>query len=93
MLDTIKSYFFMKKVMSLLSSKICLDLIKYNNNLKNKLDINILNYKIISGKYTKRGKEGIVKEYDVIMMYYYLKVNIKMEKEMEKEKNIINMEI
>ena len=64
MLDTIKSYFFMKKVMSLLSSKICLDLIKYNNNLKIKLDINILNYKILSGKYTKRGKEGIVKEYD-----------------------------
>ena len=64
MLEEIKSYFFIKKVMSLLPSKIFLDLVKYNNNLKNQLNINIVNYKILSGKYKKGDKEGIVKEYN-----------------------------
>jgi len=36
------------------------------------------------------GKNGTVKEKNIIigMVNYYLKVNIQMEKEMEKEKNI-----
>ena len=64
MLDSIKSYFFIKKVMSLLPSKIFLDLVKYNNNLKKRLYINLVNYKILSGKYKEGGQVGIWKEYN-----------------------------
>ena len=39
-------------------------MIKYNKNLQNRININILNYKILSGKYTIYEQNGKVKEYN-----------------------------
>ena len=36
---------------SFVEETIKLDLIKYNKNLQNKLDINLINYKLLSEKY------------------------------------------
>ena len=41
-----------------------LDLIAYNKNLQNLLDINLINYKIMSRKYKIGKKNGIGKEYN-----------------------------
>ena len=41
-----------------------MNILKYNKNLQNKIDINLINYKFFSRKYIIFEKNGIVKEYD-----------------------------
>ena len=50
MLNKIKSSFMLKEITSFLNEEIKLDLFKYNRNMQNKLDINIINYIEYAGK-------------------------------------------
>ena len=92
MLDNIKSAFFIKNIFSFFNEKEKLELITYNKKLQNLLKINITNYKFFSGKYKIGNKNGKGQEFNGSNEQLYLKVNIKMEKEMEKEKNMIALE-
>ena len=47
----IKSIFFIRILFSHLNEKIKLKLIKYNKNLQNKIEIDLINYKFYSGRY------------------------------------------
>ena len=66
MLDNIKSIFFIKIVFLHLNDENKLKLVKYNKSLKNKLDINLINYKIFSRRYIQYECNGIAKEYSSI---------------------------
>ena len=61
-LDNILSFEICKKIFSCLTEKKKLEIIQYNNNMQNELDININNYKCFTGKYLKN--ENIVREYN-----------------------------
>ena len=51
MLDNIKSQYFIKYVFYHIDEKIKLKIANYNKRLQNILEINIINYKVFSGKY------------------------------------------
>ena len=68
MFRTIKSEYFQKAVLSILNERTKLKIIKYNNNFKNMMNINLINYKILSNKciiyeIKGKGKEYIYTEY------------------------------
>ena len=88
MLIIIRSVYFKKLFFSYIDEVIKLKIIKYNKNLQNDLDINIINYKFFKEKYIIYVSDGKGKEYndnnDTL-----IRENIKMEKEMEKAKNIM----
>ena len=62
MLENIKSSFFIKIIFSFLDNKTKLKLMKYNKSLQNKIDISLINYKILSKRYIVNGENGKVKE-------------------------------
>ena len=64
MLGKIKSSYFVKIVFSLMNAKNKLKVIKYNKSLENIIDINIINYKIFSGRYLIYESNTKVKEYN-----------------------------
>ena len=64
MLNNIKSFYYLKLLLSHLDEKKQLELIIYNNALKNILDIKLINYKIMSGKYIINEDNNIIKEYN-----------------------------
>ena len=64
MIDNIKSSYFIKIIYSFIDEKRKLKFIKYNKNIKNKLDIQLVNYKFLSGKYAIFMPDGKGKEYD-----------------------------
>ena len=64
MLNNIKSDFFVKFLFSYLDEKQKLYLLKYNKSLQKLLNINIINYQCISGRYIIYEKNGIGKEYN-----------------------------
>ena len=64
MLENIKSYFIIKIVLSYLKDIKQLKLIKYSKFIQNKIQIDILHYKIFSGKYIKYKSINKGKEYD-----------------------------
>ena len=64
MLEQIKSKYVLKIILSNISEEIKFKLLKYNNKLKDKLNINIFNYKLFSGKYIIGKRNGKVKEFD-----------------------------
>ena len=64
MLQNSKSIYFLKRLFTLLDEKTKLDIIKYNKNMQNILDISLINYKIFSGRYIIYGTNGIGCEYD-----------------------------
>ena len=66
MLKKMKSYYFIKRIFSLLSEKIKLKLVKYNKNLQNIIDIGLINYRYFSGRYIVYEEKNIGKEYDSI---------------------------
>ena len=66
---SIKSLYILKDIFSFLTKKQKLKIIIYNMHLQKKLDINIEDYKRISGIYKEGGKNGKEKE-------YYLLTNI-----------------
>ena len=61
----INSIYNLKNIFSFLSEKQKLNIIIYNTNLQNKLDININDYKRISGRYIVGERNGKGKEYDI----------------------------
>ena len=72
-MKNINSSYIVKSVFSIVNDKMKLKLILYNKKLQKKIDINITNYKIFSGKYKilkfeaeylNDGKTVIGKEYD-----------------------------
>ena len=64
MLDNIKATFFFKVIFSCLEKRRKLDIVKYNKNLQNKLDLNIKHYQVFSGRYILYESKGIGKEYN-----------------------------
>ena len=64
MLKNIKSSYFIKIIFSYTIEKRKLNLIKYNNVIKNILEIDIINYRFFSGKYIIYEKKRFGKEYN-----------------------------
>ncbi len=64
-MENIKSSYFMKFLFSFIVDETKLKIIKYNKSLQKILDININNYKNLSGKYTKMNQNGKGKNYNV----------------------------
>ena len=64
MLDNIKSSYIFKIILDYINIKIKLKIIKYNKALQNKIDIQLLNYKLFSGRYLIYEQNGIGKEYN-----------------------------
>ena len=64
MLQKIKSEYFIKRLFVLADEKNKLDIIKYNKNMQNILDISLINYKFFSDRYIIFEKNGKGKEYD-----------------------------
>ena len=63
MWENIKSSFFIKLFFSFLDEKTKLKLVKYNKSLQNNININLINYKIFSGRYIVYEENGNIKEY------------------------------
>ena len=63
MLDNIKSCFFVKLIFSYLDEKRILELVSYNKNLQNIIDINLINYKMLGDKYKIVETNGRIKEF------------------------------
>ena len=64
MLENIKSSYFIKIIFSYLDEKIKLKLMKYNKCLQDNMNINLINYKIFSGRYIIYEEKGKGREYD-----------------------------
>ena len=58
MLDNIKSIYFLRIIMTYIEEGKKLELIMYNKNIQNKLEIGLINYKFFSGKYKIVDKTG-----------------------------------
>ena len=64
MLENSKSIYFIKKLFTFVDEKTKLDIIKYNKNMQNIMDINLINYKFYSKKYIIYEENGKGKEYN-----------------------------
>ena len=64
MLDNIKSFYYFKLLFSYLNEKRKLKLIKYNKNLQDKINITLLNYRLLSERYIIYEAKDKVKEYN-----------------------------
>ena len=64
MLKKSKSIYFIKRLFTLVDEKNKLDIIKYNKNMQNILDISLINYKFFSDRYIIFEKNGKGKEYN-----------------------------
>ena len=64
MLDNINSAYILRKTLSYMDEGKKLELVIYNKNLQNKLNISITNYKFFRGRYKIGGKVGTVKEFN-----------------------------
>ena len=62
-IEEIKSLYIIKEVLSFVNIKRKLNMLIYNKHLQNKIEINIEDYKKISGKYKISEKNGFGKEY------------------------------
>ena len=60
----IKSSFIIQKVFSYIDERRKLELVRYNKVIQNKLNINLLNYRLFIGKYIIGNKNGNCKIYD-----------------------------
>ena len=80
----IKSSFIKKKVFSFLYNKRKLNMMMYNRELQKLFSIEIEDYELISEKYKIGKRNGKGKEYNY-------NGELKFEKEMEKERNIMIM--
>ena len=58
MLNNIKSIYFLRIIMTYIEEGKKLELIMYNKNIQNKLEIGIINYQFFSGKYKIIDKNG-----------------------------------
>ena len=64
MLDIIKSSHITNIIFSYIEEKRKLDIMKYTKKLQNKLNVNLFNYKLLSGKYIIYENNGKGKEYN-----------------------------
>ena len=64
MLENSKSIYFIKKLFTFVDEKTKLDIIKYNKNMQNIMDIDLINYKFYSKKYIMYEENGKGKEYN-----------------------------
>ena len=60
----IKSSYILKMIYSLLNERRKLEIVKYAKNIQKKLNIDLMNYRLMSGKYIIGNKNGICKLYD-----------------------------
>ena len=67
MLEKIRGTFFIRLVFSNIDEKIKLEIAKYNKNIQNILNLNILTYREFSGRYIIKRKNEIIEEYN----YHY----------------------
>ena len=77
MLKNIKSKFILKEILSLVETRLQLDLFKYNKDFQNKIDINLTNYKFFSKRYiiyedNNQAKEYSYEDYNLIYEGGYL---------------------
>ncbi len=93
MVENIKSLYFINIVFTNIEERKKLVMIKYNKKLQNIIKINILNYKVFSGKYIIYEKNGNGKEYNGENSQLIYEGGYLNGKKMEKEKNIILMVI
>ena len=63
MVERIKSRYILKKIFSNIIQETKLNLVKYNNKIKNILNIDMIDYKYLSGKYFIGKKNGKGKQY------------------------------
>ena len=61
--DNINSTFIIQTIFSFLDERKILELVKYNKNLQEKLDISLIDYKVYSGKYKIGEKNGKGQEF------------------------------
>ena len=87
LINNIKSFIIVKKVISLLEKKTKLGMIKYNKIMQTKFELNIDDYKKESGRYIKGERNGKGKEYKLVNDQIVFEGEYQMGKEMEKEKN------
>ena len=66
MLECIKSKYIVQIIFSYINEKKKLFLIKFNNKIKERLNINLFDYKFLSGKYFIGKKNGKGKEYNIL---------------------------
>ena len=64
MLKKIKSIYFLRNLFSSLEESRKLKLIKYNKNFQNMINLTLINFKRLSGKYIIFDNNGKGKEYD-----------------------------
>ena len=64
MLENVKSVYFLKIIFSFVEDRQKLKIIKYNKSVQNKIDINLVNYIFLSGKYLIYESNNMGKEYD-----------------------------
>ena len=64
MLERIKSDFFTQLLFSFINEEVKLKSIRYNKKLQQKININIMNYKLFTGKYIIYEEDGKGKEYN-----------------------------
>ena len=64
MINNVKSSYFLRVLFSFTNEKQKLKLIKYNKSLQRNIDINLINYKIFSGRYIIYEQNGNGKECD-----------------------------
>ena len=65
MLKNIRSSYFVINIFLYLEERLKLQIIKINKNIQDKLNISILNYKLLSKKYIKFDSNNIIKEYNI----------------------------
>ena len=65
MLDNINSIFFIKTLFSYVQEGKKLEFSKYNKSLQNKIEINLINYKLFSGRYIKYENNKFAREYSI----------------------------
>ena len=76
MLLNIKSIFFINKIFTIIKGGIKLKLIKYNRFIQKEININLLNYKLFTGKYLIYETKDIQKNM-IFMMINWEYVNDK----------------
>ena len=65
MIKNVKSNFISNIIFSFIDDKRILELVKYNKILQKNININIIDYKLFSGKYIIYEENGIAKEYSL----------------------------
>ena len=90
-MDNIKQEYFWFVIFSNIIEKRQLQLIQYNKHLQKILKINILNYRIFSGKYIEYESTTKGKIFDAYNDKLIFEGEFLNGKKMEKEKNIIMM--